>query len=477
VTREPQQLNMDFGGANSFADTLRAARFMLVVEQNVPAADQALPPAVALGRAIAERAADEELVAALSLTDRLRQPVTHDPIAFAEELVKDSRLPIMLTIAGKGSTPDRALALAARAKSVGIRTFCCVTGDGAKDHPPVRNPRVAAPHPAGYLDGVDAARLLRRHDRSFCIGAAVNPFKYNLADQYLQYYKMIRKLESGADFLIAHAGWDMKKLQELQWFLHMRDLGHGVLARVRLLNPEDVADLDSSICPGISVPREFTAALQRECTVNASQFLSAQLRRIGLQVAGCRLLGYSGVVLAGIRNPGVLDMVLKEINRAVQDHSAYQTWLEAWNDYHGGLQFSPVPSPFYAFQGLMTPGHATYDPAVCRPTAAVFPSPALADRIGAIALPLLLSAKTPESVRSASRFLLRRRDTTPPERLRRCWYLDNSPCPKRLTLGPCGGSGPRGTCEFGQGPCFFHRIFALATARHELDQLEEGIDG
>ncbi|MDX9981988.1 MAG: hypothetical protein RBU25_18345, partial [Lentisphaeria bacterium] len=109
MSREPQQLKMDFGGGNPFADTLRAARFMLVVEQNVPAADQALPSAVALGRALAERAADEELVAALSLTDRLRHPATHDPVAFAEELVKDNRLPVMLTIAGKGSTPDRVL--------------------------------------------------------------------------------------------------------------------------------------------------------------------------------------------------------------------------------------------------------------------------------------------------------------------------------------------------------------------------------
>jgi methylenetetrahydrofolate reductase (NADPH) len=468
---------MDFGGGNPFADTLRAARFMLVVEQNVPAADQALPSAVALGRAIAERAADEELVAAISLTDRLRHPTTHDPLAFAEEMVKNNRLPILLTIAGKGSTSDRVLALAARAKSSGVRTFCCVTGDGAKDHPPVHKPRVAAPYPAGYLDGVDTTRLLRRHDRSFCIGAGVNPFKYNLADQYLQYYKMIRKLESGADFLITHAGWDMKKLQELQWFLRMRDLGHGVLARVRLLNPEDVNELESSVCPGIYVPREFTAALQRECTVNSSQFLAAQLRRLGLQVAGCRLLGYSGVVLAGIRNPSVLDMVLKEIKRAVQEHTSYTAWLEAWNDYHGGLQFAPVPSPFYAFQGLMTPEHADYDPVTCHPTAATFAVPRLADRVGAIALPLLLSAKAPEPVRSATRFLLRRHDTTPPERLSRCWYLDNSSCPKRLTLGPCGGSGPRGACEFGQGPCFFHRIFALATARHELDLLEEKIDG
>ncbi len=477
MSREPQQLNMDFGGSNSFAEALRAAQFLLVIEQNVPAADQALAPAVAMGHAMAERAAQDPQVAAFSLTDRLRSPSTHDSLAFAEGLVKNTRLPVMLTISGKGSTPDRVMALAARAKSMGIRNFCCVTGDGATDHPPVRHPRVTTSYPTGYLDGVDIARLVRRHDKSFCVGAAVNPFKYTLADQFLQYYKMIRKLESGANFLIAHAGWDMKKLQELQWFLRLRDLGHGVLARVRLLSPDEVGNLESSVCPGVCVPREFTATLQRECTVNESQFLAAQLPRLGLQVIGCRLLGYSGVVLAGIRSPGVLDMVLKQIQVAESAYPDYDTWLEAWNDYHGSLQFSPIPAPFHAFHDLLTPGRATYDADTCQSTAVDFVPPLLRDRIGAALFPLLLSARSPEGLRKASRFLLRRHDTTSLERLRHCWYLDNSPCPKRLVLGPCGGSGPRGTCEFGQGPCFFHRIFALAASRHELDLLEEGIGG
>jgi methylenetetrahydrofolate reductase (NADPH) len=381
----------------------------------------------------------------------------------------------MLTISGRGSDPDQVRAMAAESKSMGIRTFCCVTGDRAPEHPPVRHPRVTETYEKGYLDGIDVAGLLRRHDATFCLGAAVNPFKYNLADQYLQYYKMIRKLESGADFLIAHAGWDMKKLQELQWFLRMRDLGNSVLARVRLLSPEDVAKVESCFSPGVHIPREFAATLQRECSANESQFLATQLRRVALQVVGCRLLGYSGVVLAGIRNASMLDMVLKQLKVAQDECSSYDAWLDIWNDFHGDLQFSPVSKPFQTFQGLLAAGHGEYDPATSTPTTVDFPVPDKLDRLGAFLLPMLLSSRTPDGLRSALRHVLRRHDTTPPERLRHCWYLDNSSCPKRLTLGPCGGTGPKGTCEFGQGPCFFHRIFALAAARHELDLLEEGI--
>ncbi|MBT7301680.1 MAG: hypothetical protein HN849_19310 [Victivallales bacterium] len=475
MSRAPQQLNMDFGQTNPLGEALRAGQFMLVIEQNVPGADQALPSATAMAHAMAERAAQEDAVAAISITDRLRNWDTHDPIDFATGAIADTRLPALLTIAGKGSTPDRVLSLAAKAKSRGVRTYCCVTGDGAPDHPPVRSARLAATHAEGYLDGVDLLGLLHRHDPSLCLGAAVNPFKYNLADQFLQYYKMIRKLESGADFLIAHAGWDMKKLQELQWFLRMRDLGNSVLARLRLLVPEDVANLESSTCPGVHVPREFATILQRECNVNESQFLAAQLHRLGLQVAGCKLLGYSGVVLAGIRSPGVLDMVLKRVAACLRDYTDYDSWLEAWNDYHGSLQFSPTTTPFYAFQDLLAPGQSSYAPETCVAAAAEFAAPGLADRLGALLLPALLSSRTPPLLRTTLRHILRRHDTTPPERLRHCWYLDNSACPKRLTLGPCGGSAPDGLCEFGQGPCFFHRIFALAAARHELDLLEEGV--
>ena len=474
----PKQLSMDFGGQNPLAEALRAGQFLLVLEQNVPGIEQSLPSATAMAHAMAERAAAETTVAAIAFTDRLRAPQTHDPVEFVQGALAGTRLPALLTVAGKASTPERALGLVARSKPLGVRTYCCVTGDRAADHPPVGHPRRTRPHPEGYLDGVDLLGLFRRHDRSFCLGAAVNPFKYNLADQYLQYYKMIRKLESGADFLVAQAGWDMKKLQELQWFLSMRDLGNSVLARLRLLVPEDVAALESRTCPGVHVPREFAATLQREGSDNESQFLAAQLQRLGLQVAGCKLLGYNGVVLAGIRNPSVLDMVLKRVAASLKEHVDYNAWLEAWNDFHGDLQFAPTPSPFYAFQGLLSPGQAGYDPETCRPApAAEFAAPALGDRLGALLLPALLSARLPEFLRAAARVVLRRHDATPGGHLRRCWYLDNSPCPKRLTLGPCGGSAPDGTCEFGQGTCFFHRIFALAAARHELDLLEEGIGG
>jgi 5,10-methylenetetrahydrofolate reductase len=468
---------MDFGGSNPLSEALRAGRFILLLEHNVPARNHALPSAVALGHAMAERASEEEAFAGFSITDRLRDGETHDPVEYATGVTKGTDVPAMLTISGKGTNSDRVLALAAAAKSAGIRTFCCVTGDASTSHPPVRHARSTPTLPGGYLDGIDVAGLLRRHDRSLCLGAAVNPFKYTLPDQYLQYYKMIRKLESGADFVVTHAGWDMKKLQELQWFLRMRDLGNSVLARVRLLCPEDVARLESSLCPGVHIPREFAATLQRECSVNESQFLSAQLRRLSLQVVGCRLLGYSGVVLAGIRNPSVLDMVLKQIRTAFEEYADYRCWLDAWNDYHGGLQFSPVTNPFHAFHDLLSPDQCEYDPEVCVASTAAVAPPAVSDRLGAMVLPLLLSSRTPPFLRKTARRLLRRHDTTPPERLRHCWHLDNSSCPKRLTLGPCGGSSPKGECEFGQGPCFFHRIFALAAARHEFDLLEEGVGG
>ena len=57
-------------------------------------------------------------------------------------------------------------------------------------------------------------------------------------------------------------------------------------------------------------------------------------------------------------------------------------------------------------------------------------------------------------------------------RLDKTFYVCAAACPKGLESGPCGGTHPDGTCEFGHQPCIYHRILALANWRNELESLE-----
>jgi hypothetical protein len=248
-----------------------------------------------------------------------------------------------------------------------------------------------------------------------------------------------------------------------------------VIARLLLLSLDDIRTLERVVFPGVHVPRAFAALMQRESDISATQSLAAQLPRLGLQAAGCRLLGYSGVQIAGIRDQGTLEMVLARIQESLRQYRSYSDWLSAWRDYHGGLSFEPVPDAFYVFRELLAPDAATYDASSAQLTGRVFPAARTLDRLRAAVLPWVLSERAPDWLSALYRAALRGGDPLPGKRLGACFYLDRRACPKGLVYGACGGGTPEGVCEFGHAPCFFRRVIALADARLELDRLEEPV--
>lgn len=54
---------------------------------------------------------------------------------------------------------------------------------------------------------------------SFFAGAAVSNFKKSESETMLQYYKLLKKIENGASFIIQQVGFDAKKIRELKLFL------------------------------------------------------------------------------------------------------------------------------------------------------------------------------------------------------------------------------------------------------------------
>ncbi len=474
--RSPEQLEMAFEADPRLALRLREGSFLIIVEMNTPASVQPFESAMALSTAMAARVAKCESVAAIAVTDRLHSEDCHDPVATATALKAASGKPVLMHLSGKGSSPDRIRAVLAEARGKGIGNVLAVTGDRSDRHPVRSGSGRPLAYAGGYLDSLEILGLARRAAPAFFTGAVVNPFKYNPADSYLQYFKMIRKLASGARFIVTHAGWDMKKLQELQWFLGMRQMAPSVIARLLLLSADDIRRLERVVFPGVHVPREFTALLQRESDISATQSLAAQLPRIGMQAAGCRLMGYSGVQIAGIRDQGTLDMVLASIQEALRTYTDYDAWLAAWKDYHGDLSFEPMTEAYYVFHDLLRAGGAAaLAGAAPRLTDWAFPAVTLGDRLRAALLPRVLAGPAPEWLTTFYRAAFRGGDEVPESRLRACFYLDRRGCPKRLAYGACGGSTPDGHCEFEHAPCFFHRVLAVADVRHELDRLEEAV--
>lgn len=477
--KAPIQLKMNFSGDNPLANALRTGAFVILVEQNSPAREQPFDSAMALAVALSRRAGACGQVTGMAVTDRQKAEDSHDPVDCAALLAESSGKPCLMMLSGKGSSRDRLRDCLARAASRGLRNVLPVSGDRSDRHIVKRTPTGSfLPYEGGYFDSVAALALIRSSTTGLCAGAAVNPFKYNAADQYLQYYKMLRKLATGAQFLVTHAGWDMKKLQELQWFMEMREVSIPVLARVPLLSPSEIQVIHETYYPGVHMARLFYAMLQRESSLNPAQCLAAQLQRVGLHVAGCKLLGYSGVQLVGVKDAKTLDMVLAQIHTAMDKFHNYPDWLAAWNEFHNFIEFAPLHGGFYAFDGLLPPKKLTHFAAgTSTVTGHPWPAPRPADRGRSFCLRWMLHPSAPHWLDATGRLVGcgRCRHTGCGSRF--SYQLCPRACPKGLAYGACGGSAPDGTCEFGFGPCFHHRVLALAASRHELDRLEEGITG
>ncbi|MBN1908948.1 MAG: methylenetetrahydrofolate reductase C-terminal domain-containing protein [Pirellulales bacterium] len=70
----------------------------------------------------------------------------------------------------------------------------------------------------------------------FYIGCVVSPFKRHERELVPQYFKLQRKIEVGAQWVIPQLGYDMRKFHEVKLFLESRGLGHvPVIGNVYLL--------------------------------------------------------------------------------------------------------------------------------------------------------------------------------------------------------------------------------------------------
>jgi len=472
----PAQLKLSFSTDNPLGENLRRGEFSVLVEVNAPPREQPCEPAVAVAERMAREIRDVPWATGMAVTDRLRSEDCYDAASLVGLLATASGKPVLMHLSGKGSDKARVQEMLARGLSAGARSLLAVTGDRSDKHPAphglARNP----PHPVGYFDSVETLHTAAASGHGFLLGAGVNPFKYNVADQCLQRYKMVRKLATGAQFLVTHAGWDMKKLQELQWFLQMRQVDVPVIARVALLSGDQIRALQDDVFPGVFLSRTFASVLQRESEINDTQSLAAQLQRLGLQVAGCRLLGYSGVQVVGVRDERTLAMVLKRIDEALAAFTSYPEWVAAWTEHHMSMEFSPLAGVYYGFPNLLTPQHQFYE-AGATVVSRALPLPSRGDRRRSTALRLCLSRVAPEFVKKAGVGVLARGWTARRDRLAYTFHLSPEACPKRLVFGACGGAGADGTCEFGGARCFFHRVLAIAARRGRLDRLEQGLTG
>jgi 5,10-methylenetetrahydrofolate reductase len=144
----------------------------------------------------------------------------------------------------------------------------------------------------------------------FFPGAAVSPFKYSVGSQMQQYYKMEKKIASGAEFLITQVGWDWKKSLELFRYMDENDLDVPVIGNVYVLSTMTPAPrlMHDIKLPGCFVSDDFLKKIY-------SEKVDDHLERAAQQVAMYKALGAAGVDIGGVHD---FKMLLGILERAAQ---------------------------------------------------------------------------------------------------------------------------------------------------------------
>lgn len=462
MSKNAKQFAMSFDGDNRFASSMLKGKFQYYLEYDSPLSCQSFNASLALTKDFAEEVGKEERLFAWTLSDRLLDEHCHDPVLFAEALNKSSKKPVIMTISGRNSDSDRIKTLLAEAYEKGLRNFLACSGH-LIEQDFSGNKR--------YFDSVATLGIAADFGKELRIGAVVNPFKYTAEDQLLQYAKMLCKVNNGASFLITQAGWDMKKAQELQWFLQKNNLTLPLIARVCYINFEEAEKLAEGYRPGVFLPVPMGCLFQQDASKTAEEYQEKQLFRLALQIVAHHRLGYSAIQIAGLHSASLLKKLFDKIDELEKELPDYNSWLAEWQKQFGDLNLSATQNPHYLYSGLLQKDQLDFNPEEYPVKGSELPKAAKLDmikyQIGKLLHKSNKKSKFWELMRYISRLPIEKLDY-----LQNCFYLNNSPCPKKMHFGPCGDSFPNGRCENNLQQCFFHRVAHIAAETNNYHILE-----
>ncbi|WP_084053735.1 methylenetetrahydrofolate reductase C-terminal domain-containing protein [Holophaga foetida] len=140
------------------------------------------------------------------------------------------------------------------------------------------------------------ARLAPSH---FFAGAAASPFKATEAELVTQYYKLKKKLDAGAQFIVSQLGYDARKFHELLQMVKHMGYGHiPVLGNIFILPLGAAKLMNRNGLPGCVATNELVAALDAESKA-ADKGKGLRLERAAKMYAFMKGMGFDGVHIGG----------------------------------------------------------------------------------------------------------------------------------------------------------------------------------
>ena len=441
----------------------------------------------------ARRAARKGRIHAISVTDNPGgNPAISTEMLCTE--VKKLGIEPLVHLAFRDKNRNECESLLYGVAALGVRNLLLLTGDF-----PSSSGFRGRPKPVFDLDSVHGLQLVEMLNRGmeqeamgrrttlaptdFFAGAAVSPFKESEPELMGQYYKLKKKIEAGAKFLITQVGYDARKFHELLLWLRVNGYTIPALANIYILPYGAGKVMNANQIPGCVVTDKLLARLDEERKAK-DKGRQARLDRAAKMYALTKGMGYAGAHIGG--HGATHEMVEYIVDKG-------EELAPNWRDFLPEFDF-PQKNGFYFFQkdeksglNLESPtgrnGWATHPPAylfsrlahatLFNPGSIFFKALRPVAR-GIDALSRLKSAFA--SLEHINKVVLFDCMNCGDCALFDVAFLcPMSQCPKNQRNGPCGGSF-EGWCEVHpEKRCVWVRAYQRLKAHHKEDSIGEYI--
>ena len=232
----------------------------------------------------------------------------------------------------------------------GVRNVLVLSGDY-----PSSEGFEGRPKPVFDVDPVNVVRLVETMNKGlehlvmgkkvtlastdFFAGVCVSPFKQLESELMAQYYKLKKKIEAGAKFIITQVGYDARKYHELLQWLRVNHCNIPALVNVYILPYGTAKLMNANKIPGCVVTDKLVAELAEEAKAG-DKGKSARLLRAAKLYAIAKGMGYAGAHIGG--HGITYDMVESIVNKGEELSKNWESLIPEF-DY-------PQPGGFYLFE-------------------------------------------------------------------------------------------------------------------------------
>lgn len=297
---------------------------------------------------LARQAAEAGKIKAVSLTDNPGGTPAMSADFMAEEILKLGIEPLVHFTCKDKNRNQIESQLYALDRS-GVRNILVMSGDY-----PVSGYQ-GRPAPVFDLDPVHVLQLIsdmnkgleypgmkgpvRHQPGNYFAGAVVSPFKATESEQMAQYFKLKKKIDAGAQFIITQLGYDARKFHELILFVQQNNLNVPLIGNIYILPYGAARMMNNNELPGSVVTDKLLAELDKERN-DSDKGEGARILRAARMYAILKGMGYRGVHIGGHNIK--YEQVEKIIGQGEQLVSQWSELIQYF-DY-------PIPDGFYYFE-------------------------------------------------------------------------------------------------------------------------------